>query len=141
VRGENLEIDDNRSRESNRFSIRGDMLELEIETGRRTLLRRLSGTRKAGLRGSWRTAQSSRTTVLTFRSDGLLIDEMGIRPQRSLRGDTLESSERGRAVHSVLRRQGNVLYVELEGRQRQLRRRPSGCFGVKELDRDATECH
>jgi len=140
VRGDSVEIDDNGSRQSNHFSIRGDTLELEMRAGRRTVFRRLSGTGEAGIRGSWRATQSNRTTVLTFRSDGVLIDEMGIPPQPSLRADTLESSEGGRTVRSVLRRAGNVLYVEVGGQQRQLRRRPWGCFGVKELDRAAKEC-
>ena len=140
VRGDSVEIDDNGSRESDHFSIRGDTLELEMGRRRPTLFRRLSGTGEAGLRGSWRTTQSSSTIVITFRSDGLLIAEMGTGPQPSLRGDTLESSVGGRSVRSVLRRKGNVLYVEVEGQQRQFLRRPWGCFGVKELDRAAKEC-
>ena len=86
--------------------------------------------------GTWRLLEKdSMEQFWTFRSDGEVILEVGIRGTYSPKGDTLKLSNRS----FTLRRDGDNLYVEGQGKKYRFVRRPWGCFGLPE-EANASEC-
>jgi hypothetical protein len=136
------------------FSVRNDTLEL-TSGGRTKRYHRIGASPGAtpGIGGSWRLARSespgmTSPEVLTFRSDGELITEVGIAAR--VHGDTIELTTQGQTVRSLVRRSGEALTVTpltarpARGRgpapTQALVPRAWGCFGFAPLDKSAREC-
>lgn len=126
----------------------------EVEMRRDTLILTLAGrpmrfTRigtakwdSTSIAGSWR-GSGPTSTVLTLRSDGILISESGHRSDANYRGDTLDIAiVPGTVRRHVFRRSSDTLFLRWigGGNEQVLLRRPWGCFGMPAVNRAAKEC-
>lgn len=127
------------------FVLRGDTLQLSWPAGAPAdPMIRIQGSSANGVIGSWRRRSTNPITVLTFRSDGAMVMEVGV-PWPVRRGDTLVvRAENGRDFRTVFYfANGRLNARNLDDRQVRtiaFVRRPWGCFGVKALDQGAAEC-
>jgi hypothetical protein len=95
------------------------------------------------LQGSWRMNVRDRSTVLSFRSDGIMISENGRTSDPNFRSDTLEISfTAAQSRRYVFRRAGDTLYMRpvMGGNEQAYLRRPWGCFSNPAVNGTAKEC-
>jgi hypothetical protein len=127
------------------FTLRGDTLRLSWPAAAPAVpMIRIAGSTTNGLVGSWRGRVTNTISVVTFRSDGAMVMEVGI-PWPARRGDTLVfRAENGRDSRTVFYfANGRLNARNLDDRRVRtvaFVRRPWGCFGVKALDQGAAEC-
>ena len=146
VAGNTIEMSDGKRMDRMEFAIRGDVLETRAEGMTRQWRRLSQSSAPQTVVGTWENRQPQITTILTFRSDSLVVMEVGAprSANPTLRGDLLELSNSQVRMTSKLRRARDTVYVEPQGERRgtpfKLVRRPWGCFGIKELDGAAREC-
>ena len=126
------------------FSFRSDSLVIDWLPGPRRALSRVEPQHLTGLLGTWRMSNAREINVVTFRSDGALVAEVGVMPRYRRRADTVFVTFGQATARQLFRRVGNKIEVsnpDSPGSQRlMLVRRPWGCFGIKNIDRDAREC-
>lgn len=149
VRGDSVETQAQGQRSVSSFSIRHDTLVIRQASRvvRYVRFGARSGAERA-LTGTWRTVDSGPRSVVTFRSDGQLMPEVGAPMQVRLRGDTMEVSSGTQSLRTVLVRTGDTITISppagdkapVGAKPQTIVRRAWGCFGIPALDRSAKEC-
>lgn len=145
IRGDSVIVSEGGRATSHWFAVRGDSLYIDWYPGpRRPGLARLQPHVSSGLEGTWRLKSAKDLLIVTFRSDGALIGELGVSPWPVVRGDTLMVPVGQGMAKQVIRRVDGGLRLHNSGDPSapplKLVRRPWGCFGNQALDGNAREC-
>jgi hypothetical protein len=144
VVGDSVRVTDGKNTVMYAFAIRGDTLHFTPAGRASPPLSRIGGDPTLGIQGSWRARSATEVTVLTFRSDGALVMEVGVAPWPQRNGDTVSMRFETRVMRIAFHHANGRLVARGldDGRMQSvtLVRRPWGCFGIPALDKKAKEC-
>lgn len=144
VVGDSIRIIDASRTSARPFALRRDTLFIALSSGPQLPFARLASGSESGVLGTWRHRSPTSVTILTFRSDSVMVMEVGVAPWPRRSGDTLSLNiERGTMRLVFHHANGRLVARNLDdGRYRSvtLVKRPWGCFGIGQLDGKAREC-